>query len=643
MALKQGITEELPQDPKLVAVLAAATVPSPLEAIVELVTNSDDSYLRLEQQKRTVSSRIWVILLGKKGGGWRLIVADHAEGMDAGALDRATVFGAAASGFEEGKSVRGLFGRGLKESIVALGSGRIITVRDGKESEIRIFKDASGRAYRQVVVLERPTNVPNGTIVAIEALDQSFPRPETLRPQIENHFALRPILERRHVFLGHHSISKYRHSIEDLVENLTSDALLVLPELDDSFIELKWVDPEGQLVLQESFEVEGLGVARLEVFEAVEKLDFEFGQPWSKAGFVILSEGVPLDLDLFGLEGDEAALYFYGSLDCPGIAAALRSQDFRILSPNRSGLNWRERRCRALRRAARQRIKPLIEQKRRTLLERSAQPLRGRKIRKLMQLLNNIALSELEPEQEDLTHADTVPQTLSGLVIKPEKAYAFPLEPRSFSIYLASDSLTAGDSPTVILELIESEGEIILSSSTVPLRMDPDRSIFKGMFSVMGSDIGNRAVVRGYLGTQPDLRGTVELIVREPSHREREKLTTPGRGLFREIEFDPTPDPIQRVYCGDDGIIRIYVEFPPLRRYFRPGQEAADANAGQGAIMFAELILEALCNRVARLRVVREGVPIGDPQAAVDYFNSHVSDLRKRHAAAIHNIWVGEG
>ena len=59
-------------------------------------------------------------------------------------LLKAIEFAGETSGFAEGRKVRGFFGRGLKESIIALGKGTIMTLKDGVLSRtvipIKFFK-----------------------------------------------------------------------------------------------------------------------------------------------------------------------------------------------------------------------------------------------------------------------------------------------------------------------------------------------------------------------------------------------------------------------------------------------------------------------------------------------------------------------
>ena len=57
--------------------------------------------------------------------------------MDRQKIELATTFFADASEYKKNKNVRGYFGRGLKETIIALGIGEIITIKDNKLNRIK--------------------------------------------------------------------------------------------------------------------------------------------------------------------------------------------------------------------------------------------------------------------------------------------------------------------------------------------------------------------------------------------------------------------------------------------------------------------------------------------------------------------------
>ena len=105
-----------------------------VDAAVELVTNGDDSYRRLGVEQ---GGRIDLSLQRLARGRWDYFkVSDEAEGMDSEQLLQALRYGGSTSGFIEGRAVRGLWGRGLKETILAVGSGTIESVNNGHYARI---------------------------------------------------------------------------------------------------------------------------------------------------------------------------------------------------------------------------------------------------------------------------------------------------------------------------------------------------------------------------------------------------------------------------------------------------------------------------------------------------------------------------
>lgn len=108
------------------------------DAVVELVTNSDDSYKRLEENGAKHSGKIEIYVSRAKGGKIReFYIQDFAEGISREKLEEIIAFGGEVSGFSEGKSVRGLFGRGLKQAIIALeGEAEIFTKKMGGREDV---------------------------------------------------------------------------------------------------------------------------------------------------------------------------------------------------------------------------------------------------------------------------------------------------------------------------------------------------------------------------------------------------------------------------------------------------------------------------------------------------------------------------
>src|SRR3989337_141904 len=111
-----------------------------IRALVELITNADDSYIRLEGEKLPIHRGMIKIFYKKEGYCGLFAVRDHAEGMSIEDVRSSfKKYGAATSGMKGGKGVRGYFGQGAKDALASMLDGKICTFKDGKFVECKLF------------------------------------------------------------------------------------------------------------------------------------------------------------------------------------------------------------------------------------------------------------------------------------------------------------------------------------------------------------------------------------------------------------------------------------------------------------------------------------------------------------------------
>lgn len=386
--------------------------------------------------------------------------------------------------------------------------------------------------------------------------------------------------------------------------------------------------------MQEQLKIEGFGVAMLTLYESDEKLEFLPNDPSSVAGILVKTEGSIVDNRLFGFDSEEAAQYFFGHVDCPGIATMLRSGDLGVLDPNRSGLDWRHQSCRSLDAAVRDAIRPVIYAKRDALESKGGPRLKSQyreKLAELCKLLNSLVESELE----DLPDWGLSGTEINTLVIRPEVGYTEPNQPRNFGVYVPERLLLERSiEPKGTVELVETRGPIELSHNA--LTLTPDRKhegLLSAKFSMTGKSYGDRAYVLVRVGRFEDM---AELKVQPPGAKRKKRLGGTNKGLFREIEFDPTSNPIQRVSFSE-GTIRVFLKFPPIAHYLKAGGQGMDSP--QGSLMLAELVAEGFCRELARRRL-NSGLAPYVEGGEIDAFNSEVNQLMRRHLGAIHEALV---
>jgi len=611
------MAKELPIDIRIVEQLARATVKNLVDGIVELVTNSDDSYRRIEENGQEVSGRIEIYVDRKKGGICEnLKVKDWAEGMTKEELEKAIVFAGKTSGFEFGKSVRGLFGRGLKETIIALGEGEIKTVKNGRLCKTKLWLDKRTKKpqYDDEMLRESEiTTEPNGTEVNIKVTNEKIKIPEykKFKEQVSRHYALRDIN------------SSKKREIKLVFEDLKRK--------EKTTTTILFSYPQGKKVIEKEFNLPGFGDrVKIIIYESPEPLDSPKNNPFGLAGILIKTKSAILDNQLFKFENDPAAVYFYGEAVCEGLEERLRKGETEIIDPNRGGLEWRHEYCQVLAQAIERTLEPLILEKRKALErkpEKQVKESTKRMLRKLCSLLNELAKKELEeiPEVPSEPESD-----ITSLLIKPEKANIPEDKPRIFSIYAPA-------------EVVKEEGEevhiksdnidIRPLSSVVKLEKHPKfpRKIWYRYFKVVGAREGAEGTITVKLGNE-----TASAKVKVAPLKKRKKGEITGRkgGFISDIIPDELENPPQRVVYRE-GIIRIYTNFPSVSKFIKSGLEGVETP--EGRMLLAELVGEAFCRELAR-----QGMELGKypkvPGGEVDSFNAAINELQKRYLHIIQEI-----
>jgi hypothetical protein len=608
---------------------AQQTIRNLVDAIVELVTNSDDSYRRLEAGGQSASGKMEISVRRRKAGEWEFLeVSDLAEGMDLDRLLTVVHYGERASGFQEGRGVRGLFGRGLKEAIIALGEGILRSVKDSRESDLRIWWDEqSQQVMREIVRDSRPVNEPNGTRVTIlsRTTEVKCPLFEKLSEQVSSHFALRDISssKRREVFLTLHNVGGGRGRGAASFKQTTR---------------LRFEPPAAREVERKTIEVSELGKVAVEIYEGQEKLDFGAFDPCSRAGLLVKTEGATLDNRLFGFDNYEAAHYFFGVVYAPGIARKVREGDSGIVDAARSGLQWKHPCCIELHEKVRELLKLHVMRKQAELAS-GVQPRpseqQRRRIQNLCNLLNRFAREELEIRPEENGTGVDRADEITSLTIKPEVGNARPRELRTFSVYLPSGAKPLHEPARVGLQLLDTRGAVRLLQNQLALQPHAKHpELLTGRFQIAGDAEGDQSYIVARFAKSEDI---AEFHVREPGKRPVGQLTRRKGGMFEDIQYDHvTPNPSQRV-AYLDGRITVFLNFPPISDYLGPGGVGWDKP--KGSLILAELVADAFSKEIVR-RQIEEGKIHVPPGGQIDAFNKGMNDLMKRYLSQIHKALV---
>jgi hypothetical protein len=615
--------QDLPTDSRIQIQLSYGTIRYLIDAIVELVTNSDDSYKRLEREG--VEGRIIIrVKRLKKGKCEKLEVIDFAEGMDKEQLKKALKFAGEASGFEEGKSVRGLFGRGLKESILALGKGEIYTIKDDKLSKAILWAGPKGGKYRppkeshissreereELGIIEG-----NGTVVRITVTNEKIKCPDykTFWPQIANHYALRDI----------NSASNKKVTLD--FESPEKDGLKYIGK------PISYTAPKGKKIVEQSIKIPDYGDnVEIKIYESDEELESPYNNPFARAGLLIKTAGAILDNPLFKYQNLKAGCFFFGEVIWPKLAERLRKGES-LLDLNRVGIEWKHEVCQSLQNEIEKILEPLIEKKKKQIeIKPSVPP--AEKVEKLNKdicsLLNRLAkkhMSEL-PSGDELSDGEET--KIKTLTIKPPYANIEISKERYFSIYAPKDIL---NSASVYYQAEVDSNNLHIQVLDPIVKLNPHSkylNIYYGRFRIIGRIDGEEATITCKLGSH---KATAIARVSPPG-KIGERKERPKGGFCHDIKTDPEENPGQRArYDKNAGVIWIYVKFPGLIKYF---EDNLNFKSDESKPMYAELVGEAFCEFTARYDVDQGRPPVmGDP---INAFTIAMDNSQKKYLYLIH-------
>ena len=124
---------------------AKRTIRTIYDALIELITNADDSYKRKFGDSYSFGKIIVNIERNSSGNCTSLEVIDSAEGLNKEDILKALEFGGVYSEADKHENVRGWFGQGLKETIIALGKGEIYSVKDNLGRRTQMYKNENNK------------------------------------------------------------------------------------------------------------------------------------------------------------------------------------------------------------------------------------------------------------------------------------------------------------------------------------------------------------------------------------------------------------------------------------------------------------------------------------------------------------------
>ncbi len=474
-------------------------------ALVELVTNCDDSYREMEEHSLQIKGTTRIeIERRRKGAPSVVVVRDRAAGMSSREMrEKLTKPGSRTSGFEKGLERRGLYGRGAKD-VTEFGRVTFESIKEDMYAICKLNPDTSctieeSRAtddLRERLGIKRS----NGTLVTVAVAPRfDIPQHQTMVEKFSRYFSLRDIF----------SNPKRRVTLVDLNRR---------PQKEDL---LQYRYPSGKVELNEKFPIPGYDTAVAHLVIKRHERRFQedkhgYNAPYREGGILIKSGAAIHEITLFRFENDPYAEWFSGELVCPYIDRLIREYDdeqqrdpnspkhsdrnpIRLLDPERDGLIKEHPFTRALFEEAERCLKILIEREKAAAKE-SEREISSDRVRKRLNDLAKRAARFIEDKFRELDEElpkgpgavfDNYPE---GLTIIPSNEYSLKHgERKTFSVIVkAAHQLPDSTSVTVMSD----NPGVITRSPIVPLRVeDENRRLGRCTFVLEGVELGSQAFV----------------------------------------------------------------------------------------------------------------------------------------------------
>ncbi|MCZ2122948.1 MAG: ATP-binding protein [Anaerolineales bacterium] len=592
-------------------------------ALVEVITNCNDSYSRLEQAGWLVGGEI-IIEVQRKHKNSVIRVRDHAEGMNDARMDKVVgTYGEATSGIKEDQHVRGMWGRGLKDAIFGLGHGSVRSFKGGNlyacalliKNGIPTFNlekpvKANVELRKQYGILEG-----NGTIleIVLSRNDVKMPQFDNFRNYLQRHFELRPIM------------SNPKRKI--ILRELAADGQMRQEHT------LSYKSPRGEKVLSERIKVPGFpAYVKLEVFRSGIQLSTRGEEgDYADGGLLVVSKATVISLTMLKYENDPYAAYFYGSMQCDYLHDLLKN-DEPVLTATRDGINWTHPFAKALKLAVEEKLEPLIQKERRQALREEKTKLDKQlrqKIQKALHELNNIALNELTNPREK--RKIRLPD--SGIVFFPERAYV--QTGRTLTMLLRARILGKSKEDRTV-RISSNNAEVIVLTPQVVLQPHKhDPAVGEARVRLEGRQVGGEATITAALA---NLHAQALVQVHSKKDVLPELPAKSKNALFNDINFDERMDSRQRVYFDRVNSNIVIATGAPSVKLYLDENNRLDTTV-QGQVLLAELITEAVCREIAREGVEKGRFLVLEGSEA-DAIQNHFIRLQNRYAHLIHEYIV---
>jgi len=585
-----------------------------VKGLVELITNADESYCRLERGgiQADGSIRIWIERHPRKLR-TRVRVIDQAEGMDDKRLEDSMAYGEDTSGHVG----RGIFGMGLKDTINAYGHGKVYSFRDATLSSVSLEN------YDDLLLEDPKAAIPshrrrlgvhdNGSCVEVIVSNKQIrtPRHEKLRQNLQQNVCLRKIIE-------------------------DPNRRIVLEDARGAKDEILYKEPDHEVLFDRDIEIDGFPSvkAHLRLCRAKGEEELSYDSFYGSGGILITSQRAVHEATLCGYENDPYASKLFGELECPEIYQ-LQELGESVVSRGRTGLEKTHPLSKALLTSLRRILTDFIEKEKKDAQLQEQQKLDAetrKKHREALDYLNQIAKSELEALEAVVS--GNIPAERPQVGPKP---HLFEFVPDHYRIVITEK---------VKLSLLMTLGEAVKPCAEIAIASDNDGikvitpevqvptgelgQVKKAHVVVEGIQVGAVGTITARLAESVEATATVAVVASK-----RDVAPRPPRGaLFKDIRYQPCPTYVRSYYEEETAYIIVNTNSPSVSLYF--GKSGEGREQPQNQALVAELVTFEACKLIARKKEVY--CPPSADQ--FEFFLHEIIDLQAKHSPFIHKIFV---
>ena len=595
-----------------------------LKGLLELITNSDESYAVLELSGARPSGRIEVEVDRRTRTKQTVIrVIDWAEGMDEAQLEKCLVgYGEDTSGHVG----RGVFGMGLKDTINAFGEGTITSFKNEEKHccSVTNYEDLGLEPAHAITRSDKKDfrNATGGTIIEITVRNPEvkIPQMDSLRQQLQMHVCLRGIMT-------------------------DPTRMLVLRDLrSGSADDLHYETPENELLVDQAElslpsypEIRPtLTVRRASGADALSQ-----SGSCRTGGILVVSKRTCHEATLFGFDDDPHAARLFGELRCDEIYD-LQAAGEPIVDKNRDGLKKNHLLTKELFQAARKVVEGIIAEERENEKQKQRELENEntlRRFRAAIKSLNDIARRELQLGGPGTGVGPGTPSDprapQDGFEFVPDTYRIIISERESLKLRVQVDGTTGiavGDKIGISCD--NHNIKVFDNAPSVPklFHEDPPWSIVHVPVE------GLQANAQGFITAK--YNGKTAIAAVEVVSTKAQKQHHPTGGLFKDIRYEKREGWPQRAWFEKkECIIWINTLGPSVDLYFGPSGERQDHPANQ--VLVAELVAELACQEIARRQ--KEAKLLGTPPGVeeLDAYNQHLTKLKANYAPLLHKALVG--